>query len=163
MSLLLNTDFLVVVSFVLFFAVLYYFKVHMIVGDMLDARADRIRSELDEARSLRDEAQALLASYERKQNDVEKLAEEIVAKAAEDARLASEAGKAELERTVARRLRAAEDQIASAEAAAIRQVRNQAIAVAIAAATEVMRARMTEAQAEGLIDGAIKDTTARLQ
>ncbi|MEL6235385.1 MAG: ATP F0F1 synthase subunit B [Pseudomonadota bacterium] len=163
MSLLLNTDFLVVVSFVLFFAILYYFGVHKLLGSMLDKRADKIRSDLDEARALREEAQALLASYERKQKEVEKLAEEIVNRAAEDARAASAAGKEELERTVARRLRAAEDQIASAEASAIRQVRNEAITVAVAAATEVMRAKMSDSDAAGLIDAAIKETGARLQ
>jgi F-type H+-transporting ATPase subunit b len=163
MGLLSNTDFLVAVSFVLFFALLWWMGVHRKIGDMLDARAERIRSDLDEARQLRDEAQALLASYERKQKEVEKLADEIVSKAAEDARAASEAGKAELERAVARRLKTAEEQIASAEAAAIRQVRDEAITVAVAVATEVMARGITDEQAAKLADAAIADAGRRLQ
>ena len=52
---------------------------------MLDKRADGIKSELDEARALREEAQTLLASYERKQKEVQEQADRIVAAAKEEA------------------------------------------------------------------------------
>jgi len=70
-----NTDFVVLLAFLGFVAVLVYFKVPGLLGSMLDKRADTIQSELDEARSLREEAQSLLASYERKQRDVQAQAE----------------------------------------------------------------------------------------
>jgi len=44
----------------------------------LDARGERIRSEIEEAQTLRDEAQKLLAEYKRKQRDALKEAGEIV-------------------------------------------------------------------------------------
>ena len=64
-----NTDFVVLLSFLLFLAILFYFKVPRLLGGMLDKRSDGIQSDIDEARSLRDEAQSLLASYERKQKE----------------------------------------------------------------------------------------------
>ncbi|GIX14949.1 MAG: ATP synthase subunit b 1 [Paracoccaceae bacterium] len=162
MGILYNTTFLVAVAFVLFFAILWWAGVHRRIAAALDARAEKIRLQLEEARQLRDEAQKLLASYERKQKEVERLADEIVAKAVEDARAASEAGKAELERAVARRLKSAEEQIANAEAAAIRQVRDEAIVVAVAAAAEVMARSITDEKAAELADAAIAEVGRRL-
>ena len=56
-----NTDFVVTLGFLLFIAVLFYFKVPSILGGMLDKRADGIKAELEEARALREEAQSLSA------------------------------------------------------------------------------------------------------
>ena len=42
-----NTDFVVLVAFILFIGVLLYFKVPTLVGGMLDKRAEGIKSELD--------------------------------------------------------------------------------------------------------------------
>ena len=51
--------------------------------------------------------------------------------------------KADLETSIARRLAAAEDQIASAEASAVKEVRDQAISIAVAAADQVIAKQMT--------------------
>ena len=66
-----NTDFVVTVAFIGFVALVLYLGVPKMLGKMLDARADGIRSELEEARSLHEEAKALLASYEKKQSEVQ--------------------------------------------------------------------------------------------
>jgi F-type H+-transporting ATPase subunit b len=162
MSLLYDTHFVVGISFVLFFALLAYLKVPGRLGAMLDGRAAKIRADLDEARRLREEAQSLLASYERKQKEVEKLAEEIIARARADAEQAAEAGKASLASAVERRLKAAGDQIAAAETAAVRQIRERAAQIAVAAAAEIMAKNMPEKDAGALIDAAIAETGKRL-
>ena len=157
-----NSDFAVLIAFILFIAVLMKFKVPGLVGKMLDKRADGIKSELDEARALRDEAQALLASYERKQKDVQEQADRIVEHAKAEAAAAAEQAKADLKVTIARRLQAAEDQIASAEASAVKEVRDRAVTLAVAAARDVIAKQMTAAAANKLIDDAISDVEAKL-
>lgn len=152
---LYNTDMVVAIAFVIFIGILVYFKVPGLVGGMLDKRAEGIRAELDEARKLREEAQELRASFERKQVEVKEQAERIVVKAREDAQLAAEQAKAELEASIARRLRAAEDQIASAEEAALREVRNRAVTLAIAAAGDVLAKQISAAEADKLVEESI--------
>ncbi|QBF29980.1 F0F1 ATP synthase subunit B [Thalassococcus sp. S3] len=159
---LANTDFVVLISFILFIGVLVYFKVPGLVFGMLDKRAEGIQSELDEARALREEAQTLLASYERKQKEVQVQADAIVSAAKEEATLAAEQAKKDLEASIARRLAAAEDQIASAEQSAVKEVRDQAIAVAIAAAQGVIAKQMTAQTSNKLIDDAIAEVDAKL-
>ncbi|SFR07586.1 F0F1 ATP synthase subunit B [Poseidonocella sedimentorum] len=157
-----NTDFIVLLGFIAFCAILLYFKVPGLIIGMLDKRAEGIQSELSEARALREEAQSLLASYERKQKDVEAQAERIITQAREEAASAAEQAKAELQRSIARRLAGAEEQIASAEAGAVRDVRNKAVAVAIAAAREVVAGQMNAEKANALIDASITEVDAKL-
>lgn len=159
---LANTDFVVLIAFIVFIAVLIYFKVPGMIGGLLDKRAEGIQDELNEARKLREEAQSVLASYERKQKEVAAQSERIVAHAKEEARLAAEQAKEDLKASIARRLAAAEDQIASAEAAAVREVRDQAVNVAIAAAKDVIAKQMTAAAGNKLIDDAIADVQTKL-
>jgi hypothetical protein len=73
-----NTDFVVLLGFLLFLAIIAYFKIPALLGGMLDKRATDIRDELDEAKALREDAQKLLASYERKQKEVQEQADRIV-------------------------------------------------------------------------------------
>ncbi len=159
---LANTDFVVLIGFLLFLGVLVYFKVPGLLGGLLDKRADGIQSEIDEARALREEAQTLLASFERKQHEVQEQADRIVAQAKESAAEAAEAAKADLARSIERRVQAAEDQIASAEAGAVKQVRDEAIRIAIASASEVVSSDMSAAKSNSLIDEAIDTVKTKL-
>lgn len=157
-----NTDFVVLVAFLLFLVVLLKFKVPGLLGGMLDKRADTIRADLDAARALHDEAKALLAGYERKHKEVQEQAALIVETARREALAAADQAKADLESSIARRLRAAEDQIASAETSAVREVRDRAISVAVAAAGELIAGGMSAAERGKLIDQAIADVEKRL-
>jgi F-type H+-transporting ATPase subunit b len=157
-----NTDFVVLIGFLLFLAIIFYFNVPAMLAGMLDKRADGIKAELDEARALREEAQTLLASYERKQREVADQAERIVTQAKADAEAAAEEAKANLEKSIARRLQAAEDQIQSAEDKAVQSVRNRAVEVAIAAAAATIGKQMAAADANKLIDESIGEVERRL-
>jgi F-type H+-transporting ATPase subunit b len=157
-----NTNFVVLLAFLLFVGVLFYFKVPGKVGGMLDERAVGIQSELDEARSLREEAQSILADYERKQKEVQGQADQIVANAKEEAKAAAVNAKDELKASITRRLAAAEDQIASAQAAAIKEVKDTAVSVAIAAAKDVIAKGMQAKDAADLIDASIANVGEKL-
>src|SRR6056297_4125425 len=159
---LANTDFVVSIAFLVFIGILLYFKVPALVGGMLDKRADSIKSELDEAKALREEAQSLLASYERKQKEVQEQADRIIAHAKSEANEAADQAKEDIKASIKRRLKAAEDQIASAETSAIREVRDEAVRIAIGAAKDVVAKNMTAADGNKLIDEAISDVDAKL-
>lgn len=157
-----NTNFVVLVAFIIFVGFLVYMGVPKMLTGMLDKRAATIKAELDEARALREEAKSVLASYERKQKEVAEQTERIISTAKEEAMAAAKQAKADLKMAIARRLAAAEDQIASAEAAAIKQVRERAVAVAVAAAGDVLAKQMTAESAAASIDAAIAQVDAKL-
>ena len=157
-----STEFVVTLAFLLFIAVLLKYKIPGLLLGLLDKRAAGIRADLDEARALRDAAQLVLASYERKQKQVQEQSQRIVASARDEAMAAAAKAGEDLKLSIARRVKAAEDQIASAEAAAIREVRNRAVAVAVAAAGDVMAKSLTAKDGDALIDTSIALVEARM-
>ena len=157
-----NTNFIVLVAFLIFVGIILYVGVPGKIGAMLDKRAATIKAELDEARALREEAKSILATYERRQKEVQEQADRIVTKAREEAVAAAAQAKLDLQATLARRLQAAEDQIASAEASAVREVRDRAVSIAIAAAGEVLAKHTSAADGNALIEDAIQQIETRL-
>ncbi len=157
-----NTNFIVLLSFLLFIGVLLKFGVPGKLTGMLDKRAAQIKADLDEARALREEAKAVLASYERKKKEVQEQADRIVSSAKEEATAAAEQAKTDLANSITRRLAAAEERIASAEAGAVRAVREQAVAIAIAAAGDVLAKQATAETSSASIDAAIKQVGAKM-
>jgi F-type H+-transporting ATPase subunit b len=125
------------------------------ITSSLDERAVRIRSELDEARRLREEAEQLLADYQRQEREAVAEAQAIVTHAKEEAeRLAAQAA-SDLEQSLARRQRLAEERIAQAETGAAAEVRAVAVDAAIAAAREIIASDVDERRSGALIDSAI--------
>ena len=157
-----NTDFIVLLAFIAVHRRAVLLQSAFAFGGMLDKRADGIKSDIDEARALREEAQTLLASYERKQKEVQEQADRIVSAAKEEASLAAEQAKDDLEQSITPSLAAAEDQIVSAQSAAIKEVRDQAVCIAVAAARDVIAKKMTAAEGNALIDSAIAEVDAKL-
>lgn len=157
-----NTDFVVLLGFLVFIGILLFFKVPGRITGMLDQRAETIRTELDEARALREEAQTLLASFERKQKEVSDQAANIVSAAKTEADAALVEAKADLQVAMQRRVAAAKDQIASAEQSAVNQVRDRAVAVAVEAAARVISDKMDAGRADNLIDSAVAEVRAKL-
>jgi hypothetical protein len=87
----------VLIAFIAFIGILIYAKVPAKLTGMLDARAATIKAELDEARRLREEAKSILATYERRQKEVQEQADRIVSQAKEEA-LAAAARQAPISR-----------------------------------------------------------------
>jgi F-type H+-transporting ATPase subunit b len=162
MDFLNNTNIVVGIGFVLFVGVLLYFNVPRMITAKLDERAVKIRRDLDEARALRDEAQTLLAGFERKQKEVQGQADDIVAAARAESERAAVVAKEDIRRSMERRLATATEQIAAAEKAAIRQIKDRAVTVAVAAAADVIARNMQAQDADALIDASIAEVGAKL-
>lgn len=157
-----EAEFWVAIGFLVFLGLMGWVGVHRTIGKSLDDRAARIKAELDEARRLRNEASALLAEYQRKRQDAEGEAQEIVSGAkAEAERLAIEA-KARIEEFVARRTKMAETKIAQAEAQAAADVRAAAADAAVAAAEKILRQETRGELAGRLITRGIEDVSKKL-
>lgn len=149
-------EFWVAVSFVIFMALLWKKIVAAFTG-MLDARTEKIRQELDEAQRLREEAQSLLASYQRRQRDAQKEAEEIIAHAREESERLRRQAAVDLENSLKRREAQAMDRIAQAEAAAMQEVRSLTVDLAIAASRKLLSENMPQAQQDALVSQAVAE------
>jgi F-type H+-transporting ATPase subunit b len=151
----------VLISFLLFVALLVYLKVPKIVGRLLDEHSFKVKHELDEARKLREDAEALLAEYKQKRVDAEKQASEIVASAKADAAQFAADASAKLTETMDRRTKQAEQKIARAEAAATAEVRTRATELATAAAAHLLGDAATGKKGASLIADSIAAVKSR--
>jgi F-type H+-transporting ATPase subunit b len=157
-----DPTFWVAVGTVLFVALIIYRKVPQMVAGMLDARAAGIKNELAEAKRLREEAEILMRDYLAKTKNADSEAAAIVAAAkVESERMVAEA-REQLAQQIERRAKMAEEKIAQAEAQAVADVRAAATEAASAAAGQIIRAKMTEAKGDALIDASIRDLRTKL-
>ena len=152
---ILTPGFFVALAMLVVFAIMLRARVPALIAKSLDARIAGIRAQLDEAARLRAEAEALRDEYARKAKDA---AAEIVAmKDAAEHQAAEivEKAKRDSAALIARRRAMAEEKIASAERAAIEQVRVRVAEVAAAAARDLI-AKQHGAEADSkLVDHSI--------
>jgi F-type H+-transporting ATPase subunit b len=162
MQFIYEPEFWVAVSFFIFIGVLVYFGVHMKVVSALDARALLISQELEEARRLREEAEKVLADYRRKLGDVETEVDNITALAAKQAETLTAETRQSLKEYFDRRIKLAEEKIARAEMEAVRELRSDAVEIAIAAAQNLIAAKLTPDRAKKLVSESIKALKSKL-
>lgn len=134
----MDATFWATVAFLIFLAIVFYMKVPGAISKSLDARADRIRTELEDARKLREEAQQLLAEYQRKRKEAEKDAADIVDAAKREADLLVADARKKTEDYVTRRTALAEQKIGQAERDAVNEVRSAAVDIAVEAARKLL-------------------------
>jgi len=162
MSIFATAEFWVAVAFFAFIGLLVYYNVPSMIAKALDSRADAIRQELDEARRLREEAQQLLDDYLRKRREAEEEARAII----EQAKLEAEALAAEtrrnLQESLERQTKLAEEKIARAEAEALNEVRAAAVDSAIAAAERIIKSKVTPEVNARLVDQSMSELKRKL-
>ena len=157
-----DATFFALVALIIFLGIAAYAGAFKSMGSGLDARAERIRKELEHASQLRKEAEALLAEYKQKRIDAEKEADAIIAAAKADAEEYAAETRRKLSESLDRRTKQAEQKIAQAEAAAIKDVRNAATELAIAAAQNMVAEAARGAKGADLIASSIQAVKNRL-
>jgi F-type H+-transporting ATPase subunit b len=162
MKLLHDPAFWVLVSFILFLALLAYLKVPAMLAKMLDERAAKISKELAEAKSLRQDAEKLLADYKAKLGSAQKEADDILSAARSEADAYTAESKRKLTDLLARRQAQAEQKIAQAEASAIKDVRAHATELATTAAAQVLATVAKGKRGEALVAESIASVKSRL-
>ena len=158
----ITPDISVAIAFVIFIVLVAWKGTKKLTAG-LDQRAETIRKQLDETQNLREEAQAALASYRRQQRDALAEADEIVAQAKVDAERLKEQAETVLTATIKGREVQAVERIAQAEATAIKDVRDQAIELAIGVATKIITEKMTKTVQNELVKDASEDLLKKFQ
>jgi F-type H+-transporting ATPase subunit b len=161
MALLHEHEFWVLLGFILF-VVLIWKKAKQALVDGLDGRAARISQQIAEAETLRREAETMLRDAEQRQKAALQEAKALIEQAAHEASRIKDQAARDIEALLERRRRSAIDKIAQAEAAAITEVRQYAVDVAIAATRHVLTQQIQGALADRMIDQAIGELPRRL-
>lgn len=151
-----DTGLWVAISFVLFAVVAYRLGKNSVLT-MLDVRINAVRQEIQTAESLRTEAQALLAEYQRKQQDAEKEAAEIIRHAEVNAQRIRQEAEAALAETMNRREDQLAERLARLEKNAIAEIQSHAAELAVKATLEIILKTLDEKTNKNLIDESVRN------
>ena len=149
-----DTGIWVAISFALFALVAFKLGRKSVVGK-LDGKIQEIKDEIENAERIRVEAQELLAQYQRKQQDAEKEAQEMVKNAKVQAKAIKKTMQSELKEIMARREVQLADRMKRLEENAIAQIQNKAADVAMAATTEMIMAAMDDKTKKALTESSV--------
>ena len=135
-----NTDFVVLISFLLFVGILIYFKVPSIIAAFLDKRSNDIQDEIQQANAILEEAKKVLSSIEadhiRNSETIEKMITNTNDRAVEE----EEKAKKYIEELIKNKLSSAEGQVKSSERKIFEEIERRAIDLSI----EKVRAKLSE-------------------
>jgi F-type H+-transporting ATPase subunit b len=144
------------IAFVIFLGLAYrYGRVPFL--NWIDGEILKVRRQLDEAQKLRAEAEATLAEYKARQAAALAEAEALVRHARDEAARLKVQAEADLKSSLARHEQQAIERIRLAEAAAIAEVRQRAIDLAMNAARHTLAKELQGEAAARLVDQAIAD------
>ena len=126
-----NTDFVVLISFLIFVGVLVYFKVPSIVGAFLDKRSNDIQSEIEKAGEILEEAKKILSSIEADHIKTSETIGQMVETARSRAGEEEEKAKKNIEELMRNKLISAEGQVLSNERKILEEIEDRAIDLSI--------------------------------
>ena len=122
-----NTDFVVLISFIVFVGVLIYFGVPGIIVKFLDQRAESIGSEISEASKILEDAKTLLSSLEEEHKKNGLLIKEMIENAKIKAKTEEDKSKKYIEELIKNRILSAEEQIKASERELFSEIKEKAI------------------------------------
>ncbi len=135
-----NTDFVVLISFLIFVGVLVYFKVPAIVASFLDKRSADIQNEIDKASEILEEAKEILSSIEADHKRTSETIEQMIMTAKDRAGGEEEKAKKQIEELMKSKLISAEGQVKSNERKILEEIEARAIDLSI----EKVRAKLSK-------------------
>ncbi|HZV22034.1 MAG TPA: ATP F0F1 synthase subunit B [Hyphomicrobiales bacterium] len=152
----------VAISFLLFVALLIYFRVPAKILQALDSRSSAVAKELEEARRLRQEAEAILQEYVHRAESAKAEAEAIIAQAEREAAAYVKESRTAFDEMIARRLNLAEQKIKLEEEKARKLIRARAAELAVAAAEQLIEQKLSGKVAENMITASLDRIKKRL-
>ena len=126
-----NTDFVVLISFLIFVGVLVYFKVPSIVGAFLDKRSNDIQNEIEKAGEILEEAKKILSSIEADHIRTSETIGRMVQTAKSRAGDEEEKAKKNIEELMKNKLISTEGQVMSNERKILEEIEGRAIDLSI--------------------------------
>lgn len=127
------------------------------VGGVIEARTAKISGDLDRAGQAKAQTESIIAEYEKALTEARQTATKAIAQTKVEADGEAARRVAELAAVLAERQAKAEEEIAAAKTAALSNVAAVAAEAAAAAVAKLSGVTVSEEQASGAVDGALKE------
>ena len=149
-----NTDFVVLISFLIFVGILIYFKVPSIIATFLDNRSNEIQNEIEKASEVLEEAKKILSSIESDHIRTSETIKQMVVNAKNRAGEDEDKAKKHIEELMKNKLTSAKGQIKSNERKILEEIEERAIDLSI----EKVRAYLSKSLSDNSYDKHFEDS-----
>jgi len=159
----IDSTFWVAVSFVIFFGGLIYLKVPQKINEILNKLISDIKNEIDESEKLRMEAKLLLDKAQVKLNTAQSISDEILEQAKKDSDKMIIELNDKFHKSSEIKKNLAENKIAQMREAAIKEIRNTSVKVAIDAVKKIITTSIDKSKLDTLFQKNLDETKEELK
>ena len=160
---IIDATFWVAVSFIIFVAILFYFKIPQKVQNILDETILKIKNQIEDAEKLKDEANNILSENEKKISSSKSEIKAMLDKANEDAEKNIIKTNKELHQTIENRKRSVEQKISQSKDQAMKDIKNASIKVAISSVERLLKNSLDKSKLDKIYSSSLEETKIALK
>ena len=160
---IIDATFWVGISFVLFFAGLIYLKVPQKVNKILNNLISNIKNEIDESEKLRTEAKILLDKSQIKLESAQNESKKIIDEAKKESENLIIETNDKFHKSAELKKNLAENKIAQMKEAAIKEIRDTSIKIAIDSVKKIITTSVDKSKLDNLFSKNLEETKAALK
>ena len=160
---IIDATFWVAVSFIIFIAILFYFKIPQKVQDILDETILKIQNQIEDAEKLKDEANNILSENEKKISSSKSEIKAMLDKANEDAEKNIIKTNKELHQLIENRKRSVEQKISQSKDQALKDIKNASIKVAISSVERLLKNSLDKSKLDKIYSSSLEETKIALK
>ena len=158
-----DATFWVAISFLIFFGVLFYFKIPQKVIDLLDKMIVDIKNEIDESEKLRSESKSLLDNSQKKLDAANMESKKIIDQAKKDSeRLVIEMND-KFHRSAEMKKNLAKTKITQMKESALKDIKNTSVKLAINSVQKIITTSVDKNKLDNLFEKNLEETKLALK
>ena len=159
----IDATFWVAISFVLFFALLVYFKIPQKINEILSQLISNIKNEIDESEKLRNEAKTLLDNSQTKLDNASNETNKIIDQAKKDSeRLVIELNE-KFHKSAEMKKKLAETKINQMKETAIKEIKDTSIKIAVDSVKKIISTSVDKNKLDKIFEKDLEEAKAELK
>ena len=159
----IDATFWVAISFVLFFALLVYFKIPQKINEILSQLISNIKNEIDESEKLRNEAKTLLDNSQAKLDNARNETNKIIDQAKKDSeRLVIELNE-KFHKSAEMKKKLAETKINQMKEAAIKEIKDTSIKIAVDSVKKIISTSVDKNKLDKIFEKDLEEAKTELK
>ena len=159
----IDASFWVAISFVIFFGGLVYLKIPQKINEVLSKLISDIKNELNESEKLRTESKILLDNAQAKLDTAEKTSKDILNQAKKESENLIIETNEKFHKNAELKKNLAENKIAQMKEAAIKEIRDTSIKIAIDSVKKIITTSVDKSKLDNLFSKNLEETKAALK
>ena len=157
-----DSTFWVAISFLIFFGILFYFKIPQKVNELLSKMITDIKKEIDESEKLRKESKDILDRSKIKLESANKETKQILENAQKDAENLIIEMNEKFHKSSEIKKNLAKNKIDQMKMGAIKEIKNTSVKIAVDAVKKVISSSVDKSKLDSLFDKNLKETKEEL-